>query len=208
MADVCLFVHGEIRKRARVGDSVEFSKAGNFLGSDLRDLRFVHVKCGDGLSECSLRRNFVVAIEQRGDAGEWLGALHRYIAHAKRRRKLAPELRMRGSFIQFFREIFLDQRFQLRIAIGAARQVLQIFGERLHVLVILLGIKRQSLLRQLPFRPRAVKRVFQQMIFFHERVERAEQRLAFVTNLRHPILLNFPASLPQNKTNASYRISD
>src|ERR1700722_14144934 len=60
------------------------------------------------------------------------------------------------------------------------------------MLVILLGVECQCLLGELALGPGAVEGVLEQVIFFNERIERTEQRLAFLASLGHPNLLNYP----------------
>jgi hypothetical protein len=81
---------------------------------------------------------------------------------------------VRSDGVKLFGEIFLDELVQ--IPVGAGSQLAQIFRERAHVLVILLGIERQRFERELAFHPVAVKRMLQQVMLMNECVERFEQR--------------------------------
>jgi len=76
-------------------------------------------------------------------ASTWKRAarIERHVAHSQRRGKLAPQHRVRSRRIHFFRQILVHQCLQ--VAVRARSKLLQIFGERAHVLIILRSVKFQ-----------------------------------------------------------------
>src|ERR1700678_3575470 len=95
---------------------------------------------------------------------------------------------MRRARIELFSQIFVYQRVEVRVAIRAGRELLQIFGEGPHMLVVLLGIKSERVLRKLALRPSLIEGMLQQVMLFDQRVKRFDQSLRLWSVLRHSVL--------------------
>jgi hypothetical protein len=174
MANVGFLVHGKVFERARFGDVVKLLEARFFLRSRFGDLRFVHIESRDGLSRRTLRRDFIVSIEQNGYSWKRMRIVERRFVHTDSFGELAPENRVRSKRIELFIKIFLHEKSEMSAC--AARKLTEIFRECAHVLVILRRVKLQRFLGKCSCGPSLIERMIQKMVLFDEVVNQIYER--------------------------------